>query len=1153
MGTPLLTALADEAAKLFQPLAMVIDNPLLLDPLVAEIGAASGTAGGDQLLTAISSILDLYQQLDQLATQPAPSFAGIAAVLEAADKAFVAIRTLSDPGGPSALIEDFGSDVIDLLFAIYLMRWHPVARQFAALLTLVDPSDTQVLQTDQFTGAPGERVPFALDRVHLERLPNLFRDPVGTLRTAYFNDLETVADANAVADKLFPRVLGVLREFGVPCRYGFKPGDEALFGGAAPLVDHALIIYVADQLAGVAAEAGVMFAFSSADQGDLGLVATPFGSLQFQKTLGRFTLELDVTAEVNAVAYGRHGVTLLASASTLEVDGSFTATLAAPPAAPTAAPPAASPAAPDPPPAFLLGSQNGTRLEVGGAKLSVETTLSEATQTLALSADVSKTAIVIVAGDGDGFLQSILPANGVRAEFDLGLAWSNTQGFKVRGAGGLDVTLPVQISVGGVVSVDSIHVGLHADDSGISGECSATAGLALGPVHVVVDRMGLLVNLTFPAQGANLGVLNAALEFKPPSGLGIAIDAGVVTGGGFLSFDPAQSEYSGAANLSIEGVGVSAFGLVETAPQVSFLLLIATTFPVPIELGLDFSLAGVGGLAGINRSMALDALETAVWKGTAKDILFPSAPIASAAAILSELDALFPAAEGRYVFGPTAKIVWGTPVLITAEVGVVIELPDPIRIALIGNVTAQFPPQKPLVLLKVNFAGGIDFGTSRFFFDASLTGSRIESYPLTGDLSVRSAWVEPKNFALAVGGFNPHFQPPAGFPTLSRVGLDISDGPLHLHLAAYLAITTNTFQIGATVDLKASICDCGIAGHFAFDALFTKNPFSFSIDFDASASISADGQNFASVHVSGTLAGPAPWHAKGSASISLLFFSIGISFDRTWGSAAPATLPAVDPWTAALQPALADASSWHGALPAGVHPPVTFASIPGAQNPGGSVILLDPAEDLVLDQKAVPLNQPIERFAESTLPSPVRFDIAAPSVNGTGVDASNWTLVTNEFAPSQFTEMSDDEKLSAESFVALPSGIVIDVGATAGNSVQAALTYDLIIIDSTRTPQPRVPFQATLAMQIASAATGPSARAPWRSSGLGAFAPAPGAAPKAALSGRVFSIVSTANLAAQAKAVASTRYAAGLALADFTEQHASAPGSVQAVPQWEAV
>jgi hypothetical protein len=1131
MGTPLISALADEAAKLFEPLATVVDNPFLLDQFLAEIGTQSESAGGDQLLKAITAVVDLYQDLDQLASQPSPSFQGIAAALAAAQKAFGAIRAVSDPGGPAALIESLGLDVMDLLFAIYLMRWHPVARQIASLLTLVDPADAQVLETDQFMGGANERVPYVLDRVHLERLPSLLRDPVGTLRAFYFNDMQTVADANAVADKLFPRILGLLREFGVPCRYGFNPADATLFGSAAPLVDHALIIYVADRLAGAAAEAGVVLALSSADQGDLGLVATPFGSVQFQDTNGLWTLELDLTAEVNAVAYGRHGVTLLASASTTEIDASFTATLAAP----------------DSGPAFLIGSQDGSRIEVGGAKLSAQTTLSEAQQTLSLSASVSKTAIVLAPGDGDGFLQSVLPSNGVRAEFDLGLAWSNTQGFKMSGAGGLAVTLPVGISAGGVVSVDSIHIGLEFDDSGVAAECSATASLSLGPVHVVVDRMGLLVNLTFPPQGANLGVLNAALEFKPPSGLGIAIDAGVVTGGGFLSFDPAKSEYSGAANLSIEGIGVSAFGLVQTQPEVSFLLLVATTFPVPIELGMGFELAGVGGLAGIHRSLALDALETAVWKGTAKDLLFPSKPIASAAAILSELDALFPPAKGRYVFGPTAKILWGEPALITAEVGIVIELPDPVRIALIGNATAQFPPEKPVVLLQVNFAGGIDFGTSRFYFDASLAGSRIESYPLSGDLSVRSNWASPKNFALAVGGFNPHFQPPAGFPSLSRVSLDVSNGPLHLHLAAYLAITSNTFQIGAAVDLKANVCDCGIAGHFAFDALFIKNPFSFSIDIDASASISAAGQTFASVHVSGALSGPAPWHAKGSASISLLFFSIGIDFDRTWGTLAPAALPAADPWTAVLQPALADPASWRGQTPTGVHPAVGFAP-----NPAGNVVYLDPAGDVILDQQAIPLNQPIERFAENTLAAPVRFDVAAPAVNGAPVEAASWTLVNSEFAPSQFTEMTDDEKLSAESFVALPSGIVIDAGATAGTSVAAALTYDLIVIDSTRKAGPRVSFLPTLAAQLAAANSGPAARAPWRSSGLGAFAPAPGVAPKAALSARVFSIVSTANLAQQAPAVASTRYQAGLALAAFVQQNSAAAGSVQAVPQSEA-
>ncbi len=180
----------------------------------------------------------------------------------------------------------------------------------------------------------------------------------------------------------------------------------------------------------------------------------------------------------------------------------------------------------------------------------------------------------------------------------------------------------------------------------------------------------------------------------------------------------------------------------------------------------------------------------------------------------------------------------------------------------------------------------------------------------------------------------------------------------------------------------------------------------------------------------------------------------------------------------------------------------------------------------------------------------MRFDVAGPAVNGTAVEAANWTLVNNEFAPSQFTEMSDQEKLSAESFVALPSGIAIDVGATTGNSVQAGLTYDLIVIDSSRTAGP-APLLPTLATQMASASTGPAARAPWRKVGLGAFAPAAGAAPKAALTERVFSIVSTVNLAQQAQAVASTRYQAGLALDGFLQQHSAAAGSFQAVPQSE--
>src|SRR5438045_2402452 len=83
------------------------------------------------------------------------------------------------------------------------------------------------------------------------------------------NPLATLDDANAMAEKLFPRVQRVLRELGVTCRYGFDPTDRALLGDTAPFLDHALIVYIDDRLAGAAAEAGIVFTLSSADRGDL--------------------------------------------------------------------------------------------------------------------------------------------------------------------------------------------------------------------------------------------------------------------------------------------------------------------------------------------------------------------------------------------------------------------------------------------------------------------------------------------------------------------------------------------------------------------------------------------------------------------------------------------------------------------------------------------------------------------------------------------------------------------------------------------------------------------------------------------------------------------------------------------------------------------
>ena len=91
---------------------------------------------------------------------------------------------------------------------------------------------------------------------------------------------------------------------------------------------HALIVYVDDPLYGAAAESGVVLSLSAAEQGDLGLVISPFGAIAVQGSAGPWQLAAELTAGVDVVAWGRHGVTLLATPGTIEAKGSASATLA---------------------------------------------------------------------------------------------------------------------------------------------------------------------------------------------------------------------------------------------------------------------------------------------------------------------------------------------------------------------------------------------------------------------------------------------------------------------------------------------------------------------------------------------------------------------------------------------------------------------------------------------------------------------------------------------------------------------------------------------------------------------------------------------------------------------------------------------------------
>ncbi len=286
-----------------------------------------------------------------------------------------------------------------------------------------------------------------------------------------------------------------------------------------------------------------------------------------------------------------------------------------------------------------------------------------------------------------------------------------------------------------------MRVTVLAGASGVEAQLSATIGVVIGPVQATVSGLGIAANVTFPNDGGDLGPADLAFDFKPPSGAGLTIDAAGVSGGGFLEYDSVKSEYQGVLQLQFNSIALQAFGLIATqvagSDGYSLIALVDADFP-PVELGLGFTLNGVGGLLAMHRSAAVDALRAAVKAGQLASILFPKNAITNAAQVLGELDVLFPGAPGRFLFGPMALIGWGTPTVVTASLAVIVELPEPVEIVVLGVIQAKLPtPSAPLVRLNMDVLGVLDLSQDELSLDATLFDSKLISYTLSGDMALR--------------------------------------------------------------------------------------------------------------------------------------------------------------------------------------------------------------------------------------------------------------------------------------------------------------------------------------------------------------------------------------------------------------------------------
>jgi hypothetical protein len=722
-------------------------------------------------------------------------------------------------------------------------------------------------------------------------------------------------------------------------------------------------------------------------------------------------------------------------------------------------------------PMVILGSPGASRLEAGGLVFYIEIGLrwdgahNQAQGTVAVGGAVQRGKVVLDLSSADGFLATILPAAKIENDFEVEFGYSTSEGLHFHGSGALEIKLPVHIKLG-AVEVTALALSLQVQGAKFPTFVSGDVKAALGPITAVVEDVGVGAALAF-ADGnhGNLGPVDVGFAFKPPKGAGLAIDAGVVTGGGYLRFDPDRGEYAGALELEFAGfIAVKAIGLITTRmPDGSrgFSLLIVMTAEFGeggIQLGFGFTLLGVGGILGLNRRMALDALVEGVVSGSIQSVLFPQDVIANAPRIVSDLRKFFPPEDGRFLIGPMAKIGWGTPTLVSVSLGVIVEIP-PGDIAILGLLSCILPSTDvPLLVLQVQFVGAFEPDKSRLWFFAQLFESRVLTMTIDGGMGLLIYMGDNPEFVLSVGGFHPSFKPPPlPFPPPPRVSVDILNGPGRLlRVSGYFAVTSNTVQFGAKAELRLGFSDFGIEGHLSFDALFQFSPFRFIIDISAGLSLKAFGVGLFSIDLQFTLEGPAPWRAHGRGSISLLFFEISADFDLSWGEERTTTLPPVEV-LALLEREVRKVEGWRTRLPeGGGNPLVTLRQLPEGE------LVLHPLGTLFIHQRAIPLDVRIDRVGAQRPSDGKRFSVEP--VQGSGLERVS--ITGDQFAMAQFQDMDDATKLSRPAYENQDAGLELtaEQGAIASpRVVRRSARYELHIIDNHPPNPPHAAVAATAA------------------------------------------------------------------------------------------
>ena len=607
-------------------------------------------------------------------------------------------------------------------------------------------------------------------------------------------------------------------------------------------------------------------------------------------------------------------------------------------------------------------------------------------------------------------------------KFFVGYSYQN--GLDIGGSASVRIPINKTIDLKAAkISNMALEVGVP-DFRGLKLGISTNLALSLGCVNFSLSDLGFGLKTELLDSRWRFKDFNLSPTLKLPDGMGISIDLEGVKGAGALSWNQDTGEIRGAFSLVIvELCSAGAWFVLNTKPQdgvkFSFMGAVSAEFNPGIQVGMGFSITGIGGALGLFRRIDTDRMQRAVHDGTLSTVLFAKDVEKNLDTVLANISSYYPISKENFFFGAMAQIAWAEKVKV--ELGLFIQAPDPVVIMIAGGLHFNVADSlDKLLSINANFLGIIDLSKG-LSFDASLYDSYIVGIQFYGDIALRIYWAgETKGFLLSAGGFHPQYKPEAGFNVadMKRLGMKFDIEIVQLSMEEYFAVTSNTVQFGSDTRLKIGWEEFGLSGYMYYNVLFQFKPFAFMFDAGIGVAVKCGSWTLLSIALDLEVSGPSPWHIRGKASFWFLFIKIKCSFTAEWGKKQQVGEQERVCVISRYSDSFAKADNWTVLSTDVMDNLVAIAPYQGDD------LVMSSSDTLLFRQEEIPLNRDLERFGES-VPSIFRLDLDTISV-GTGETEkqldTKGRMAKTSFAPSLFKNMTDQEKLNAVSYEQMDAG-----------------------------------------------------------------------------------------------------------------------------------